>query len=230
MRALVGTFAALVLAAPARAVPDHLKCYTIKDSAPHTSYRADLTGIVTAPGCLIKVPGKLVCVASEKTNVVPAPPGAPAGNAVGGFVCYAVKCSSSAPPNQAFVDQFGNRTMRPSGANYLCAPASVGMTTTTTSTSTTTTLPGPCGDDPLCNGTCPSGQGCALDPSNGCQCFTSSQCIGQNCFSGSCPGHFQPCPPGYGTCMCSPSGCACTQAPSCGTDCACPAGGACVVF
>ncbi len=228
MRAVVGTFVALVLADPARAVPDHVKCYKIKDSAPKTS-------VTVADGCKVKVPGKLVCVGSEKTNVAPAPPGAPAGDAARDFVCDSVRCPTTALPGQAFFDQFGSRTVLPSAAKYYCAPATVGTTTTTTTTTTTsmttTTSPVPCGDTfPSCNGSCPSDQGCAFYYGGGCSCVTALQCADSiGCFS-SCSGPGSPCPPGYGTCDCGPQPdppCACVG-PPCGSYCACPPGGACL--
>ena len=42
-------------------VPDHLECYTVKDSIAKTVYTADLAGLVPASGCTIKLPAKQLC-------------------------------------------------------------------------------------------------------------------------------------------------------------------------
>jgi hypothetical protein len=113
----------LALALPAGAqVTDHLKCYKIKDSATKAKYTADLDGLAPEAGCLIKVPGKLLCVATTKTNVSPTPPGSPAGRQTGRFVCYKVKCPKGTLAPIAWTDQFGTRSIQPSVANMLCAP------------------------------------------------------------------------------------------------------------
>src|SRR5690348_16185347 len=59
----------------AQPVPDHLKCYKVKDTQPKATYTADLGGLVAEPGCLIKVPGNLLCVEATKTGITPTPPG-----------------------------------------------------------------------------------------------------------------------------------------------------------
>src|SRR5262249_60052450 len=62
-------------------VPDHLKCYAIKDSLlsgvrnPVKSYTADLDGLAPEPGCVIKMPAKYLCMDTTKANVQPTPPG-----------------------------------------------------------------------------------------------------------------------------------------------------------
>ena len=119
-------------------VPDHLKCYKIKDSLPKTTYTADLGGLVAEPGCTIKVPATMACVPATKTNVVPAPPGGGGTGTPNSFFCYKVKCPKATLPPLAGTDQFGTRTVTPSKAKLLCAPLA-GASTTTTSTSTTTT-------------------------------------------------------------------------------------------
>ena len=58
-------------------VPDHLKCYKVKDPQAKTTYTADLAGLVAEPGCTIKVPAIMACVPASKTNVQPMPPGLP---------------------------------------------------------------------------------------------------------------------------------------------------------
>jgi len=61
--------------AGAQPVADHLKCYKVKDSQAKATYTAHLAGLADAPGCLVKVPGTLLCVETTKTEVVPTPPG-----------------------------------------------------------------------------------------------------------------------------------------------------------
>lgn len=113
-----------VLAARAAAqVPDHLECYKIKDSAPRTTYTADLAGLAAEPGCQVKVPAKLLCVATTKSNVSPTPPGALGdGSPVGRYLCYKVKCPKGAPDALTVGDQFGSRSVQPVIPKVLCAP------------------------------------------------------------------------------------------------------------
>jgi hypothetical protein len=76
--------ALVLVTTPAGAVSDHLQCYKIEDPLAKATYVADVDGLRPDTGCMIKVPGKLLCVAADKTNVTPAPPGsAPAAPAVG---------------------------------------------------------------------------------------------------------------------------------------------------
>jgi hypothetical protein len=174
--AMVGmTLLAHVLApsAPRAQVPDHLKCYKIKDSAARATYTADLGGLAPEPGCLVKVPGKLLCVQTAKTNVSPTPPGAPAATAAGQFICYKVKCPKGTPAAVTVTDQFGARSVQPSAAKFLCAPVQGAVpttttaaptTTTSTSTTTTTTLPVytcSLAGGSLCGGSCPPGYTCS---------------------------------------------------------------------
>ena len=65
---IVALIAALVLPAFAIAqpVPDHLKCYKVKDSRAKATYTADLGGLVSEPGCLIKIPAP--CSAWRRRN------------------------------------------------------------------------------------------------------------------------------------------------------------------
>lgn len=138
---VIGTL--LPLAARAQ-VPDHLKCYKVKDPSAKATYTADLGGLTPEPGCVVKVPAKLFCVESTKTNVQPTPPGAPDGPAAGHFVCYQVKCPKGAVSGVAVTDQFGSRILTPSAAQILCAPAQVpGSTTSTTTSTSSTTIAGP---------------------------------------------------------------------------------------
>ena len=144
-------------------VPDHLKCYKVKDSLAKAEYTADLGGLAAEPDCLIKTPAKMLCVETAKTNVTPAPPGAAPGSAAGRFACYKVKCAKGPKLPVTIDDQFGSRAAEVIGPKLLCAPANVGPTTTTTATSTTTTTMGVSG--------C-----CYLDAGlPGCHCFSAPQ-------------------------------------------------------
>jgi hypothetical protein len=145
-RAGLLVLAVVLASAPAFAQGDHLKCYKIKDSAAKALYTADLGGLAPEPGCQIKVPAKLVCVETTKTNVSPAPPGAPAGPDAGTFACYKLKCAKGAKVPITIVDQFGSRPGEAGAPKFVCAPAQVGSASATTTTqpvaTTTTTMAG----------------------------------------------------------------------------------------
>ncbi len=211
-RAALSLVFAVAATAPAAAqVPDHLKCYRIKDPAAKARYTVDLVPGVPLPpeiGCRVSVPGKLLCVPASKTNVSPPPPGGGATGTPNAFVCYKAKCPPGAIPPVQVQDQFGARAVQPSKAQLLCAPAIPPSTTTTT-------MPLPsCGSSPfpVCNGTCPPGDppcvainapdftGCACPP---VQCGTFPTCGG-------------PCPPGKVCVAFSLPGfeiCACSEPP-----------------
>jgi len=167
-------------------VPDHLKCYKVKDPIAKGAYTADLGGLAPEAGCVIKLPGKLLCVETTKTNVSPTPPGAAPGNPAGQFLCYKVKCPKVKPPGIPWTDQFGGRTLQPAAPKMLCAPRAV-STTTITSTTTTTSPPcisggcAPCGS--CGNGECHltgGGGGCGTIDNNP-QCVDASACTQTNC-------------------------------------------------
>ena len=140
--------------AAAQPVPDHLKCYKVKDLAPKASYTADIGGLVSHPACLVKVPGKLLCVQATKTGVTPPPEGGDgASGPAGRFLCYKVKCPKAALDDIQWHDQFGSRVVAPLASRMLCAPEIVESTTTTTSSSTTTSTVCPAGET-LCGTSC----------------------------------------------------------------------------
>jgi hypothetical protein len=212
----------------AQPLPDHLKCYKVEDTQPKASYTADLGGLVAEPGCVIKVPGKMLCVEATKTNVTPTPPGGTANmGSAGRFLCYKVKCPKVGVAALQWQDQFGARTVTPSAPKMVCAPEIRTTTTTTTSTTTTTvctpttcaaqgkncgTIPDGCGNMLGC-GTCtgfetcggggtPNVCGCTPDPD---PCSTAGQICGfaQNgCGTsvscGVCPGRCC-----FDSCVCS---------------------------
>src|SRR5262245_60976585 len=85
----IALIAVVMAASPAAA--DH-ECSKIKDGATAVTYTADLAGLAAEPGCAIRVPAKLLCVDTTKSNVRPAPPGVgPMIQDAGPFLCYAVK-------------------------------------------------------------------------------------------------------------------------------------------
>ena len=193
---------ALALAVLASALPawaaDHLQCFAIKDGAPKAQYSADLfptdDTFPRASGCVVTVPAKQLCIDVDKTNVVPAPPGAPAGAPAQQYLCYKVKCPK-AQPTTTLTDQFGTHPVEIKSTKFLCAPASVVLpttTSTTTPTSTTTTTVPSCTDDqqnggetgPDCGGPCPP-----CDPGSGCNVgvdCTSLVCSGGTCAAPLC--------------------------------------------
>jgi hypothetical protein len=159
--------------AAAQAIPDHLKCYKVKDPIIPGRYTATLGGLIVESGCVIKLPAQLVCVPATKTNVMPAPPGGGGSGAPGPFACYKVRCPRTALPAVRLDDQFGSRMVQPLTPKLLCAPA-------VPSTTTTTTLPG-----------CTSTGDCAADPAGTacveghCGCTSQGDCPPAN---GSNPG------------------------------------------
>jgi hypothetical protein len=150
----------ITLAATASAqIADHLECYKVRDPQAKTSYTADLGGLVAEPGCLIRVPAKMACVPSTKTNVQPTPPGTGGSGTPNAFGCYKIKCPKSALPAVALNDQFGSRSVTPITPKLLCAPVTPPTTTTTMTTATTSTTTTTAG--PTCaNGGIPCGGAC----------------------------------------------------------------------
>ena len=184
-------FCVLFAAPTAAQVPDHLKCYKVKDPQEKSVYTADLGGLQAEPGCVIRVPGKLLCVETTKTNVTPTPPGVDDTGAAGRFLCYKVKCPKATPPAVPWTDQFGTRSLTPGVAKVLCAPEIVPATTTTSSTTTTTeptrccqntTVTTSCADIPASQtGRC--GFGATLAPV-GAVCDASGSCQTPKCCDG----------------------------------------------
>jgi hypothetical protein len=117
---------------------DHLHCQTIKDPTARRQYGADLmpadASVPVVPGCVVKLPAKLLCAAVAPVNVSPPPPGAQPGSEPGRYLCYKVRCPK-APRVAAVADAFGARSVAVKASSLLCAP----LPTPTTSTTTTTT-------------------------------------------------------------------------------------------
>jgi hypothetical protein len=114
----------------------------VRDGLKRLHYTADLSGLVTQPGCTISVPAVYACLPSDKTNVHPTPPQEGVGDPTGGFACYRVRCPKAALPPIVIEDQFGTRPATPNVTRMVCAPlgpTSVVTNTTTTLLVTTTT-------------------------------------------------------------------------------------------
>jgi len=75
MRTLVTILVGAVLATSAAAQTDHLQCFKVKDTNRKTRYTTGVGGISPGQGCVIKVPAKMLCVATTEPQVAPAPPG-----------------------------------------------------------------------------------------------------------------------------------------------------------
>lgn len=124
----LATFTAtMLLAGAAHAqTPDHLQCFKIKDSAAKASYTADITPSDPAfaglePGCTVQLPARLLCVDAVKSNVDPAPPGAPEGVPLQKFLCYKTKCAKFSASGD-LSDQFGDHSVTTKSGGLLCAP------------------------------------------------------------------------------------------------------------
>jgi len=196
--ALAALFLAPTLPAGAQ-IADHLKCYKVKDPIPRVGYTADLNGLVPEAGCVVKLPAKLLCVDTTKTNVSPPPPGAPGGTPAGRFACYKLKCPRATLPSVPWTDQFGARALQPVAAKMLCAPeAAASTTSSTTSSSTTTTTNPPCvtGGCSAC-GSCGDGQCHMTGGGGGCGTIDNNpQCVSAiTCVVSTCTAHGQ-CGPG----------------------------------
>ncbi len=111
-------------------VPDHLKCYKVKDAL-NLAGSADLDTpqFGADPGCTISK-AKLFCVPATKTNVAvvdratgdPIAPQPIGGSDPGDRICYKIKCTG-AVADQPATDQFGSRTLGKFKASLLCTPA-----------------------------------------------------------------------------------------------------------
>lgn len=219
--ALAGTallFAALATARAQGIDPsknDHLKCYRIEDSLQPTKFLADLTNqFGVEPGCVIMLPARVLCVETEKQIISsPLPPGGgPSGAAAGHFLCYAVRCPTTAAPGTINVeDQFGRRTITIDRARILCAPADKLIC------GDGTIDPGEaCDPGSAATNVCPDGSPCNAD----CTCppGVCCQCTDGTCTTGTgtiCPAGCSPMPGATcganGLCETCPCGDICTD-------------------
>jgi hypothetical protein len=174
---------AVTLAPPAFAQPaaDHLACYRVRDSARRGRFTLTLTNAGVTQSCSIGARAQLGCLETQKSDVVPTPPGGgPSVGNAGDFLCYKLFCPRPFPPAAQTTDQFGGtRIVTYKAAQFLCAPATRGPETNPPPRSTTTTLaPGPCSfssNDQRCEGTCGNGGHCsAVTSAADCQCRTTA--------------------------------------------------------
>lgn len=231
--------------ASAQLVPifDHLKCYNIKDFAPHKLYKLDLIPEQKPPfsselGCRIVVPAKLFCIDVIKQNVVPPPPGAAPGPKASDYLCYKLVCPKTPLPMLVITDQFGARDVQIKPPKFLCAPATKQIFHPTptpvptqtpvqpTPTPTTTRTPGcdfntVAGAGGQCAGPCPPVGGVAqqcvfvinADGTSDCDCRPPNPAC-QPAGAHVCAG---PCPDPRDQCRTSPvDTCICTH--PCGLD------------
>ena len=147
IRTLLAIVVGVALATPSFAQTDHLQCFKVKDSNRKTRYTTGINGVAPGQGCVIKVPAKLLCVATTEPQVAPAPPG---GKTSGGnssaFLCYKMRCKQNTLPQVTVADEFGRRLVKPKRSRMLCTPlagtgADIGSSTTTTTTVPTCTCP-----------------------------------------------------------------------------------------
>jgi hypothetical protein len=200
--------AALALGSEVVAQPgDHLRCFSVRDTQPKATYTAELDGLVSQPGCLIKVPAKLACVPTQKLNITPPPPGNGPIQPMPTVLCYKTKCPDAPVAPQTLTDQFGTRPIFFRKTGLLCAPVVVTVTTTTGPTTTsfggvsmtttscvTTTFADSClrRSAGLCaGGPCPPGMTCMSGPGGECECVGPTPVCGNIsqpfCELGTCP-------------------------------------------
>src|SRR5262245_10760633 len=86
--ALIGV---MMFATPvfAQTASDHLACYRVKDSARKGRSTLTLTNAAVTQSCSIRLRAQLACLETQKSNVVPTPPGGgPTAGSAGDFLCY----------------------------------------------------------------------------------------------------------------------------------------------
>jgi hypothetical protein len=209
---MVAVALALPVLASAQPTPDHLACYRAKDAARKGQFSLTVTNAGATQTCTAKLPARLACVESAKSNVVPQPPGGgPTVGAAGNFLCYQLKCPKPFPPDFQMTDQLGGqRVVKFRGAQMLCVPATRGPETFTSSTTTSTTVPGPCdfnSNTRKCEGTCGNGGTCSAVASGGaCECRTTA------CGDASAPECDGFCKPDE-ACIFDLTGCSCQSIP-----------------
>ncbi|MBI5504773.1 MAG: hypothetical protein HY899_08210 [Deltaproteobacteria bacterium] len=172
----------------AQSPADHLQCFRIKDAATRALYKADLAPtdpiFPLASGCTVRVPARLLCVDVVKSNVTPAPPGSPEGEAARPYLCYKTTCPKAQPTTNVS-DQFGVHAVHVTATGLLCAPVDVPTPTTTVASPTCTDgIQNGTETDLDCGSNCPPcavGQNCALDSD-----CTASFCLAGTCTAPSC--------------------------------------------
>ena len=191
---------------------DHLTCFAVKDSAPRAKYQAKLTTSAGSQTCTVKVPAKIACVPSEKSDVAPTPPGGgPDGSATGAFLCYRAKCPKSSISENA-QDQFGNRLVLLKASRFLCTPANVAPPAPGLPPSTSTTLPGQPNtcrfENGECTGSCSGGRRCGAAVGS-----ASCECRAVSCGDADAPECNGACSDPDEACVFDLSGCSCVRIP-----------------
>jgi VWD domain-containing protein len=107
-------------------VPDHLKCYRLKDAAAPARYAAaiatrDPADFPTEAGCFVRTPAALLCVAARQVVISPATAGALAGQPSQDYLCYKMKCPRN-QPTLTLTDQFGSHPLRVTRSDLYCTP------------------------------------------------------------------------------------------------------------
>ncbi len=184
MRARLAVVLMLGLAVPPRgaaALPDHLKCYKIKDPLVlqgildvHTPQFGPETGCTVSKAKLFCVPATKTVVSAEDRKTGPITPLPVAGAAAADDrICYKLKCPA-APADQEVTDQFGTRTLTKLKASMVCTPAVKGTAycgdgvKNGSEACDAADLGGAtCTSEGFATGTLACGQGCTLDTS-GC--------------------------------------------------------------
>jgi len=133
---LLALAACAILAGRARAqVPDHLRCYKVKDPVKlkgvvnlNTAQFGLESGCSISRATLFCVPASktVTSAKNKKTPITPLTFWAPPTGA--DRVCYKVKCKRPLPADQEVTDQFGTRTLGKLTPSILCTPAVEGAT------------------------------------------------------------------------------------------------------
>ena len=155
----------VTLAAPVSAqVPDHLKCYKIKDPVRLAAVvDLDSPQFGLEAGCEVKA-AQMFCVPATKTVIsaidkktgLPITPLPITGPDPGDRICYKIKCPEPFPPDTEATDQFGTRTLTKFKTAMLCVPAvKGGVPPMPTGTPATSPTPIPTGQAPTTTPTPP---------------------------------------------------------------------------
>lgn len=181
MLALAGL---LLSATSASALNDDLQCIKIKEKAAKAVYTADLAPIDptfdVAPGCVIKLPAKWLCLDVIPDNFSPAEPAPAARDTPQTFLCYRTSCPAQ-QVTKTYNDSFGAHEITTIKTGMVCRPVFHA-----TSTSCADGVQNGNESDTDCGGSCPVA--CA----NGDTCAAAADCESGICSGGICtanPGH-----------------------------------------
>jgi hypothetical protein len=104
-------------------VPDHLKCQEVKDPSGKREFTADVGGLALEPGCVVKLPAKLLCEQATTANEQPPNPGTFAPAPAGQFLCYKAKCPRRPAAARFVRDRFGDHAVEAKATQLVCAPS-----------------------------------------------------------------------------------------------------------